>query len=120
MFFQGLRTHQMELAAHGTSASAVPATSSSSSDAPDDGNPASPVAIRALHEAAHVQGAICERRFSPEPIRASESAADERAPSESHELSLESGVQPASSFASSVLITRLHLVMFCQICQYSQ
>ena len=94
----------MEFAAHGTSASAVPATSSSSSDAPNDGNPASPVAIRALHEAAHVQGAIRERRGSTEPVRASESATDERATSESHEQSLESSVQPATSASTAILV----------------
>ena len=91
----------MELAAHGTSAAAVSATSPGAADR--NASPAPAVALRALHAAAHVQGAICEQRgCAPEPVRAPESAANERAPS-SHELSLESGVQPASSSTATLV-----------------
>ena len=88
----------MELAAHGTSA--VPGTSRS------------PSALRALHAAAHVRDAAAaatrERGGAPEPVRAPESATNERAPSSSSacetapELSLESSIQPAAASTSNL------------------
>ena len=106
----------MELAAHGTSAAAVSATSHGGA-ADRNASPAPAVALRALHAAAHVQGAICEQRgCAPEPVRAPESAANECAPS-SHELSLESGVQPASSSTATLDIMQ-YLLAFGSVLSY--
>ena len=113
--FQSLRTHQMELAAHGTPSTTVPTPTSPSSPLR---SPAS--SLRAVHAAAHVQGAIYEQ--PPEPVRAPESAADGRAPSSSsHELSLEPSLEPASSATAAALVLYAcqHLVLLCHLYQCS-